>query len=166
MPEVRSTVKPSASASTARREQRGLPHARQAVQNERGPAGVARLVQQLPDRDALAIPAGEHAASVAASKGNPGGFTGATRRGHAAWSRGQEPPPSVRETLVLNDTPRTFVGATTFHVDGMTCRRCHDAVADQIGRLAGVVEVHIDVATGTVTVTAETPSTGSTSPQQ
>ncbi|MFN8080223.1 MAG: heavy-metal-associated domain-containing protein [Kineosporiaceae bacterium] len=58
---------------------------------------------------------------------------------------------------MLNDTPRTFVGATTFHVDGMTCRRCRDAVADQIGRLSGVLEVHIDVATGLVTVTAETP---------
>jgi len=59
----------------------------------------------------------------------------------------------------MNDTPRIFVGATTFHVDGMTCRRCHDVVADQIGRLPGVVEVHIDAATGTgtVTVTAETP---------
>jgi len=58
---------------------------------------------------------------------------------------------------VLNETPRTFVGATTFHVDGMTCRRCHDALADQIGRLPGVIEVRIDAATGTVTVTAETP---------
>ena len=58
---------------------------------------------------------------------------------------------------MLNNTPRTFVGATTFHVDGMTCQRCHDTVADQIGQLAGVSEVHIDVATGTVTVTAEQP---------
>ena len=58
---------------------------------------------------------------------------------------------------MLNHTPRTFVGATTFHVDGMTCQRCHDAVTDQIGRLPGVVSVHIDAATGTVTVTAETP---------
>lgn len=58
---------------------------------------------------------------------------------------------------MLNDTPRTFVGATTFHVDGMTCRRCHDAVADHVSRLPGVVEVRIDAVTGTVTVTAETP---------
>ena len=58
---------------------------------------------------------------------------------------------------MLNETPRTFVGATTFHVDGMTCQRCHDAVADQIGRLPGVAGVHIDVTTGTVTVTAEMP---------
>jgi copper chaperone CopZ len=58
---------------------------------------------------------------------------------------------------VLNETPRTFVGATTFHVDGMTCRRCRDAVAEQISRLPGVGEVHIDPATGTVTVIVETP---------
>lgn len=58
---------------------------------------------------------------------------------------------------MLNKTPRTFVGATTFHVDGMACRRCHDVVGAEIGRLAGVVEVAIDVATGTVTVTAEKP---------
>lgn len=58
---------------------------------------------------------------------------------------------------MLNNTPRTFVGAITFHVDGMTCQRCHDAVAERIGRLAGVAEVRIDVATGTVTVTAEKP---------
>ena len=58
---------------------------------------------------------------------------------------------------MLNETPRTFVGATTFHVDGMTCQRCHDTVTDQIGRLPGVREVHIDGATGTVTVTAEQP---------
>ena len=58
---------------------------------------------------------------------------------------------------MLNETPRTFLGATTFHVDGMTCRRCHEAVASQIGRLPGVVAVRIDAATGTVTVTAETP---------
>lgn len=58
---------------------------------------------------------------------------------------------------MLNDTPRTFVGAITVQVDGMVCRRCRDAVADQIGLLPGVLEVHIDIATGLVTVTAETP---------
>ena len=58
---------------------------------------------------------------------------------------------------MLNDTPRTFVGATTFRIDGMTCQRCHDAVAYQIRRVPGVVGANIDVATGTVTVTAERP---------
>jgi copper chaperone CopZ len=58
---------------------------------------------------------------------------------------------------VFNQTPRTFVGATTFHVDGMTCQRCRDAVAGQIEQVPGVLDVRIDVATGTVTVTAATP---------
>jgi copper chaperone CopZ len=59
--------------------------------------------------------------------------------------------------LVFNHTPRTFVGATTFHVDGMTCQRCHDAVAEQIGLVPGVIDVRIDVATGAVIVAAATP---------
>ena len=50
---------------------------------------------------------------------------------------------------MLNDTPRTFVGATTFHVDGMSGQRCNDAVAGEIRRLEGVVGVTIDQATGT-----------------
>ena len=54
---------------------------------------------------------------------------------------------------MFNHTPRTFVGATTFHVGGMTCHRCHDAVAGQIGQVPGVIDVRIDLATGTVTVT-------------
>ncbi len=58
---------------------------------------------------------------------------------------------------MFDHTPRTFVGATTFHVDGMTCQRCHDAVAGQIRQVPGVHDVRIDVATVTVTVTAVTP---------
>jgi copper chaperone CopZ len=58
---------------------------------------------------------------------------------------------------VFDQTPRTFVGATTFHVDGMTCRRCHDAVTRRIRQVPGVSDVRIDVATGTLTVTATTP---------
>jgi copper chaperone CopZ len=58
---------------------------------------------------------------------------------------------------VFNHTPRTFVGGTTFHVDGMTCQRCQGVVAGQIGQVPGVIDVRVDVATGTVTVTAATP---------
>ncbi|MGZ4615767.1 MAG: cation transporter [Actinomycetes bacterium] len=58
---------------------------------------------------------------------------------------------------MFNHTPRTFVGATTFHVDGMTCHRRHDVVAEQIRQVPGVADVRIDVVTGTVTVTAVTP---------
>lgn len=58
---------------------------------------------------------------------------------------------------MFNDMPRTFLGATTFHVDGMTCQRCHDLVAEQIRAVDGVADVRIDISTGTVTVTAATP---------
>lgn len=58
---------------------------------------------------------------------------------------------------MLNDTPRTFVGPIAFRVEGMTCRRCRDAVAEEVSRLPGVTEVVIDAATGTVRVLAGTP---------
>lgn len=58
---------------------------------------------------------------------------------------------------MFDQTPRTFVGATTFHVGGMDCPRRHDVVVEQIARVPGVTEVRIDVATGMVTVTAATP---------
>lgn len=58
---------------------------------------------------------------------------------------------------MFDNTPRTFLGATTFHVDGMTCQRCTAAVTDEISRLDGVGMVTVDVATGTVTVLANQP---------
>lgn len=58
---------------------------------------------------------------------------------------------------MFDNTPRTFLGATTFHLDGMTCQRCKAAVTDEIGRLDGVRMVTVDVATGTVTVLANQP---------
>ncbi|MEO6142676.1 MAG: heavy-metal-associated domain-containing protein [Dermatophilaceae bacterium] len=58
---------------------------------------------------------------------------------------------------MFNNTPRTFLGTTTFHVDGMTCQRCKAAVIGEISGLDGVAMVTVDVATGTVTVLAEQP---------
>lgn len=46
---------------------------------------------------------------------------------------------------------------TTFHVQGMTCGHCVAAVREEIGRLAGVSDVEVDLATGRVDVTSETP---------
>jgi copper chaperone CopZ len=39
-----------------------------------------------------------------------------------------------------------------FAVIGMTCRHCELAVMAEVGRLAGVVNVSVDAATGSVTV--------------
>ena len=58
---------------------------------------------------------------------------------------------------MLEDTPRTFVGATTFQVTGMTCGHCQRAVTEEISRIPGIQSVAVDLATGTVTVTATQP---------
>ncbi|MGY1833118.1 heavy-metal-associated domain-containing protein [Geodermatophilus sp. SYSU D01180] len=58
---------------------------------------------------------------------------------------------------MLSNTPRTFVGSTTFTVTGMTCAHCQRAVTEEISAVAGVESVTVDLATGTVTVTASGP---------
>ena len=58
---------------------------------------------------------------------------------------------------MLEDTPRTFVGATTFQVAGMTCGYCQRAVTEEISRIRGIQGVAVDLATGSVTVTATQP---------
>ena len=53
-----------------------------------------------------------------------------------------------------NQIPRTFVGTTTFTVDGMTSQHCRNAVREEIRAVPGVRSVDVDIATGTVKVTA------------
>ena len=58
---------------------------------------------------------------------------------------------------MLDSTPRTFIGATTFQVTGMTCGHCQRAVTQEISRIPGIQGVAIDLASGSVTVTATQP---------
>ena len=58
---------------------------------------------------------------------------------------------------MLSNTPRTFVGSTTFEVSGMTCDHCERAVRQEIGQVAGVQGVDVDLAGGRVTVVAAQP---------
>ena len=58
---------------------------------------------------------------------------------------------------MLEDTPHTFVGATTFRVTGMTCGHCQRAVTEEISRIPGIQGLVVDLATGSVTVTATQP---------
>jgi copper chaperone CopZ len=58
---------------------------------------------------------------------------------------------------MLSATPRTFIGSTTFQVTGMTCAHCQRAVNDEIAAVDGVDTVSVDLASGTVTVTAARP---------
>ena len=44
---------------------------------------------------------------------------------------------------------------TTYRVTGMTCGHCVHAVTEEVGRIPGVAAVDVDLATGTVSVTAD-----------
>ena len=46
---------------------------------------------------------------------------------------------------------------TTYAVDGMSCQHCVDAVTAEVGRIAGVEQVQVDLPTGAVTVTSAAP---------
>ena len=58
---------------------------------------------------------------------------------------------------MLHGTPHTFIGSTTFTVAGMTCGHCERAIGQEIGAVDGVEAVTVDLASGTVTVTASRP---------
>ena len=58
---------------------------------------------------------------------------------------------------MLTDTPRTFIGSTTFTVTGMTCDHCRRAVTQEISAVDGVDAVTVDLASGTVTVSTARP---------
>lgn len=45
----------------------------------------------------------------------------------------------------------------TYAVEGMSCQHCIDAVTAEVGRLAGVEQVQVDLPAGTVTVTSAAP---------
>jgi copper ion binding protein len=48
---------------------------------------------------------------------------------------------------------------TTYTVEGMTCGHCATSVREEVSELTGVREVAVDVESGRVTVTSETPLT-------
>jgi copper chaperone len=45
---------------------------------------------------------------------------------------------------------------TTITVDGMTCGHCEAAVKSEVGKLEGVTDVAVDLASGQVTIVADT----------
>jgi copper chaperone CopZ len=59
---------------------------------------------------------------------------------------------------MMNTTPRTFVGTTTFQIRGMTCARCENAVVSSVSRLDGVQSVTVDLPTGLVTIAVDRPT--------
>ena len=45
----------------------------------------------------------------------------------------------------------------TYRVEGMTCEHCVKAVSDELGRLEGVSQVDVDLASGDVVVASAAP---------
>ena len=45
---------------------------------------------------------------------------------------------------------------TTYTVVGMTCGHCVSSVSEEVGALAGVESVDVDLSSGTLSVTADT----------
>ncbi|MEU5527601.1 cation transporter [Micromonospora chersina] len=46
---------------------------------------------------------------------------------------------------------------TTYQVQGMTCGHCVNSVSTEVSTLPGVTDVQVDLASGRVTVTSESP---------
>ena len=46
---------------------------------------------------------------------------------------------------------------TTYAIKGMTCAHCVNAVSSELGRVPGVRDVRVDLATGAATVTSDAP---------
>lgn len=46
---------------------------------------------------------------------------------------------------------------TTFHVTGMTCEHCINAVKTEVHKIDGVQHVTVDLTSGAVTITSDTP---------
>lgn len=44
---------------------------------------------------------------------------------------------------------------TTITVDGMTCGHCVNAVQTEVGKIQGVTDVNVDLASGQVTIVAD-----------
>ncbi|MFC5748863.1 heavy-metal-associated domain-containing protein [Actinomadura rugatobispora] len=49
------------------------------------------------------------------------------------------------------------MSTATYTVTGMTCGHCVNSVKEEVGQVAGVSEVAVDLATGRVTVTSAAP---------
>ncbi|WP_189250446.1 heavy-metal-associated domain-containing protein [Streptosporangium pseudovulgare] len=49
------------------------------------------------------------------------------------------------------------MATATYTVKGMTCGHCVSSVKEEVGEVAGVTEVDVDLATGLLTVTSEGP---------
>lgn len=74
----------------------------------------------------------------------------------APRSSDTHPTATLKEATALSTTTKSYA------VTGMTCSHCVTAVSAELGALAGVTDVHVDLIAGgisTVTVSSDTPLT-------
>jgi copper ion binding protein len=122
---------------------------------------AARTVRVSGPADPVAVTAAVtatgYAVGPATTDAQPGGFPGESSRGPQRPFIRTPHHPLQRSTPMLSDTSRTFIGSSTFTVDGMTCSHCQRAVTAEISAIDGVECVEVDLASGTVTVTTVRP---------
>ena len=58
---------------------------------------------------------------------------------------------------MMRETPRVFVGSVVIPIEGTACGRLTGAVCSEIGRLPGIERCDLDLASGTLVVTAGSP---------
>ncbi|MBA3530215.1 MAG: heavy-metal-associated domain-containing protein [Propionibacteriaceae bacterium] len=46
---------------------------------------------------------------------------------------------------------------TTYTVAGMTCNHCVSSVTEEVGKIPGVVDVQVDLGSGSVSIASEAP---------
>ena len=49
------------------------------------------------------------------------------------------------------------MSTATYTITGMTCGHCVNAVTEEVSQVPGVTDVDVDLATGGLTVTSDTP---------
>ena len=65
--------------------------------------------------------------------------------------------PRVDPRVVSPGEREAVMHTKTYTVNGMTCGHCVNAVSTEVGRIPGVSDVQVDLASGSVTLTSQQP---------
>jgi copper chaperone CopZ len=82
----------------------------------------------------------------------------ARHHGRDQQARRRTAQETTRENPMMNATPRTFVGITSFLIRGTTGGHGEDAVVSSVSRLDGVQSVTVDATSGLVTIAVDRPT--------
>jgi copper chaperone len=57
----------------------------------------------------------------------------------------------------VNEGETTMSTTTSYTVSGMTCGHCVSAVTEEVAKISGVLDVQVDLASGSVEVASDQP---------